>query len=83
MHAIRCFSCNKVIGNLWLKWEERVKAGEDKAVIMDSMGLKRYCCRRMLLTNPDAMGLVAEFGDRHTPAGAGDDLDPAMADLAL
>lgn len=79
MYAIRCFSCNKVLGHLWLQWERRIANGEDKASVLDDMKVKRYCCRRMLLTNPDAMNLVSEFGDRHKPA----DITTKMNELEI
>ncbi len=50
---IRCFTCGKPIAHLWEEYEERVGKGEDPGKVMDSLGLKRYCCRRMLLTHAD------------------------------
>jgi len=50
---IRCFTCGKPIAHLWEEYEERVGKGEDPGKVMDSLGLERYCCRRMLLTHAD------------------------------
>ncbi len=61
---IRCFTCSKIIGN---KYEKYVKLVEEKnkenkyinnqddtidySDIFKKLKLKRYCCRRMLLTH--------------------------------
>ena len=46
------------------KYEEfckRVKAGEPPKMVLDSMGIKRYCCRRMLLTHVPIIDRVLEY----------------------
>ncbi|MCD6414847.1 MAG: DNA-directed RNA polymerase subunit N [Candidatus Diapherotrites archaeon] len=48
---VRCFTCGRLIGNLWEDFDKRVKAGEDPEKILDDLGLKRYCCRRMLISH--------------------------------
>jgi DNA-directed RNA polymerase subunit N len=50
---VRCFTCGKPIGQLWEAYGQRVAKGESPGKVMDSMGLERYCCRRMLLTHAD------------------------------
>jgi len=71
---IRCFTCGKVIGNLWDKYNTELQKRYNKEVnelkivkyididsdnktpeeeILDNLGLRRYCCRRMLLSNID------------------------------
>jgi len=49
---VRCFTCGKVIGD---KWEPYLQLLREKteAEALDALGLKRYCCRRMLLTHVD------------------------------
>lgn len=51
---VRCFTCGKVVGNKYEAYaryllEDAVDAGE----AMDRLKLKRYCCRRMILTHVD------------------------------
>lgn len=48
---IRCFSCGKVVGNKWEYFEKAFNEGIPVNEILDTLGLRRYCCRRMLLTN--------------------------------
>ena len=50
---IRCFTCNKVIANKWITYEHLVKKGEDHKEIFKKIGLERYCCKRMMLSNVD------------------------------
>ena len=51
---IRCFTCNKVIGHLWEKYEETKKRFESSTPekiteeLQKSLKLKRICCKRML-----------------------------------
>lgn len=51
MIPVRCFSCGKVIGDKWKPYVERVSKGEKPKDVLDDLGLKRYCCRRMIITN--------------------------------
>ncbi|GMK56515.1 hypothetical protein CspeluHIS016_0303550 [Cutaneotrichosporon spelunceum] len=50
---VRCFSCGKVVGNLWEAYLELLSAGTDEGDALDQLQLKRYCCRRMVLTHVD------------------------------
>ncbi len=58
---IRCFSCGKPIGQYWEEYAERVKNGEEPGKVMDELGIKRYCCRRMLLTHKDYIDEIIKF----------------------
>ena len=53
MIPVRCFSCGKVIGGLYEQFQEKVKNGESAEKALDDLGLKRYCCRRMIFTQAD------------------------------
>ncbi len=48
---VRCFTCGAVIGHLWEEFEKRVKAGEDPGKVLDDLNVRKYCCRRMLLSH--------------------------------
>ena len=56
---IRCFSCNKVVGD---KYEEYIQKSKDKSKdnkeILDDLGLNRYCCRRHMITTVDLMDII-------------------------
>jgi len=57
---VRCFTCGALIGDKWEEFSKRVSAGEDPGVVLTSMGFKRPCCRRMLITNVDFMDELIE-----------------------
>lgn len=48
---VRCFTCGKVIGNKWERYINLLQADYGEGDALDALGLKRYCCRRMLLTH--------------------------------
>ncbi|MFQ5710216.1 MAG: DNA-directed RNA polymerase subunit N [Candidatus Geothermarchaeales archaeon] len=57
MMPVRCFSCGAVVGDKYPKFLEMVRAGEDPAKALDQLGVKRYCCRRMILSNVEIIDL--------------------------
>jgi DNA-directed RNA polymerase I, II, and III subunit RPABC5 len=50
---IRCFTCGKIIGNKWEVYIELLTKNFSHSSALDAIGLRRYCCRRMLLTHVD------------------------------
>lgn len=58
---VRCFSCGNLIGDKWEEFARRVKSGEDPKKVLDSMGVSRYCCRRMLLSHVEIIDEVLKF----------------------
>lgn len=59
--AVRCFTCGKVIGHLWEPFKKRVKAGKNPEKVLDSLGVERYCCRALFVTNVDMMKKISQF----------------------
>lgn len=58
---VRCFSCGKLIGDKWEEFAKRVKGGESPKVILEDIGLTRYCCRRMLLSHVELIDEVIKL----------------------
>ncbi len=58
---IRCWSCGKPVAQLYGEYKKRVESGEEPGKILDSMGIKRYCCRAMFLGQVDLLEDVAKF----------------------
>lgn len=70
---VRCFTCSKVIGN---KYEQYLKLVDEKNKkknykneqdsridnqdIFNKLKLKRYCCRRMMLTHVDLVNMLKD-----------------------
>ena len=50
---IRCFSCNKPVSKHYLEFLEYKKTNKDLESFFKEKGLKKYCCRRMLVTHVD------------------------------
>ncbi|HEY4705493.1 MAG TPA: DNA-directed RNA polymerase subunit N [Thermoplasmata archaeon] len=59
---VRCFTCGKVVGSLWEPFIARVSKDEDPRKVLDDLGVKRYCCRRMLLSNAELIDEVVPYG---------------------
>jgi len=58
---VRCFTCGKLIGDKWEEFASRVRGGENAGDVLDSLGIKRYCCRRMLLAHVEIIDEVIRF----------------------
>lgn len=58
---IRCFTCGKVIGNVYEIYKDRVERGEDPEEVLDDLGIDRYCCRRMFLSHKDLIDDVMQY----------------------
>ncbi|HDN68765.1 DNA-directed RNA polymerase subunit N [ANME-1 cluster archaeon ex4572_4] len=72
MIPVRCFTCGKVISSVWEEYKERTgeeaEAGEGRkrereepGKVLDELGVKRYCCRRMLLTHAELVDEIAPY----------------------
>jgi DNA-directed RNA polymerase subunit N len=58
---VRCFTCGKLIADKWEEFNQRVNAGEDAKKVLDSLGLTRYCCRRMIMSHVDISDDILRF----------------------
>ncbi len=59
---VRCFTCGKVVSSAWQPFLDRTRAGEEPRKVLDTLGLTRYCCRRMILSHAELIDEVAPFG---------------------
>jgi len=58
---VRCFTCGNLVSDKFEEYQNKVKSGEEPAKVLDSLGIKRYCCRRMLLTTVETIQQVLQF----------------------
>ncbi|KAF8591371.1 hypothetical protein K439DRAFT_998053 [Ramaria rubella] len=58
---VRCFSCGKVIGDKWNKYLELLSRDISEGDALDELQLKRYCCRRMVLTHVDLIEKLLHY----------------------
>ena len=57
---VRCFTCGSVIGH---KFEEYKANTKDKNpdVVLDELGVERYCCRRMFMAHVDILSHILKY----------------------
>jgi len=58
---VRCFSCGLVIGQLYEKYKKLLEEGKDKKLALDTLGIDKYCCRRMFLSHVDIADDVVKY----------------------
>ncbi|MBI1974176.1 DNA-directed RNA polymerase subunit N [Candidatus Micrarchaeota archaeon] len=58
---VRCFTCGKPIGQLWEDYQKRLSSGQEPDKVLNSLGLKRYCCRRMMISNKDYIDDINKY----------------------
>ena len=61
MIPVRCFTCGALIGDKWESFARRVKNGEAPNKVLDDLGLTRYCCRRMILSNVEVIDEILKY----------------------
>ncbi len=59
---IRCFSCGQVVAH---NYEEFLKQVSEKKLspkeILDNLGVKKYCCRRMYISQVDVIDDIMKY----------------------
>jgi len=60
---VRCFSCGRLVGDKWEEFARRVKDGDEPRDVLDDLGMKRYCCRRMLISNVEVIDEFLKYAE--------------------
>jgi len=55
---VRCFTCGTLIADKWDEFKIQIQEGEDSEKTLDKLNVKRWCCRRMLVSHID---LIEDF----------------------
>jgi DNA-directed RNA polymerase subunit N len=58
---VRCWTCGKVLGDLAEKYEEKRAKGESSEKAFDELGVERYCCKRMILSNENLIDEILPY----------------------
>lgn len=64
---VRCFSCGKVIGDKWNAYLALLLDGRTEGEALTELDLKRYCCRRMVLTHVDLIEKLLHYNSKSLP----------------
>jgi DNA-directed RNA polymerase subunit N len=69
MIPVRCFTCGALIADKYEEYKRRVGAGEEPGKVLDELGVKRYCCRRMFISNVDIIDQILPYEESVTRKG--------------
>lgn len=69
MIPVRCFTCGAVISSAWEDYKKRVEERKKEmrtdeisvGEILDELDIKRYCCRRMILSHAELVDALAKY----------------------
>jgi DNA-directed RNA polymerase subunit N len=50
-----------VIGSIYEAYKKRLEMGENPKEVLDSLGVSRYCCRRMIISHADLIDDVMPY----------------------
>lgn len=58
---VRCFSCGFPVAEYYDGYKGLVSKGKSPQEALDSLEIKRYCCRRMILANADYINELLKY----------------------
>ncbi len=65
MFPVRCYTCNSFISSHYEEYTRRVSNEEQKKDILDSLDIKRICCRRMFLGHVHTISDLLRFSNNN------------------
>ncbi|TFY77123.1 hypothetical protein EWM64_g6888 [Hericium alpestre] len=80
---VRCFSCGKVVGDKWNAYLELLSRDMSEGDALDELQLKRYCCRRMVLTHVDLIEKLLHYNRKSPFPPSCSYLSDTMAFIAM
>lgn len=64
---VRCYTCGKVVGNKWQHYNDLLKEGKTQPQAFSILGLKRYCCKRIILGHIDIVDTLMAYDKPNPP----------------
>lgn len=61
---VRCISCGTPVAGKWEEFKKEVAKGRPAKKVLDELGINRYCCRAMFLTQIDLSDQIARYKHR-------------------
>ncbi len=58
---IRCFSCGKLIAHVYEDFKEMTEKGEPAEEVFRKLGIKRFCCKRMIIGHVELIDELLRF----------------------
>ena len=60
---VRCFTCGKVIADKYQPYLDMLHedVGATEAQVLDTLGIHRYCCRRMFISHQDMNDVLLKY----------------------
>jgi DNA-directed RNA polymerase I, II, and III subunit RPABC5 len=58
---VRCYTCGKVVGNKWDRYQSLLREGKTIEEACNILKLERYCCKRMLMTHVNLIDKLLEY----------------------
>ena len=63
MVPVLCFTCGKVIGNKWKKYQILLGSGKSVDIALADIGLRRYCCKRMFISHVEIIDKLLLYSE--------------------
>ena len=57
----RCFTCNSVVANKFAQFMEQKDDSGHYGGLLDELGMRRICCRRMFLTHVEIVDEISKY----------------------
>ncbi|MHA1148702.1 MAG: DNA-directed RNA polymerase subunit N [Promethearchaeota archaeon] len=58
---IRCFSCGKLIAHVYQPYLDLLEKGDPAEKAFQELGIKRFCCKRMIVAHVDLIDDLLKF----------------------
>ncbi len=58
---IRCFSCGRLVANIYKPYLELIEKGETAEDAFKELGIERFCCKRMIVSHVDLINELLKF----------------------